>query len=93
MGGISSSVHGVTVERRDGTRSTVVLRRWVGEWVEDDPAVGPELVETEQHALQAAERSTVPAPRVIAADPSGDEAGRGVTPDDAPSRPCAADTA
>lgn len=75
LGGISSSVHAVTIEARDGARHTVVLRRWVGGWVDDDPAVGPELVVTEQHALEAAERSDVPAPRVLAADPKGDESG------------------
>jgi aminoglycoside phosphotransferase (APT) family kinase protein len=60
-GGITSSVHRVTVER-NGQREPFVLRRWVpGE--HEGYAVG--AVASETAVLTALERSDVPAPRVV----------------------------
>ncbi|HVE93997.1 MAG TPA: aminoglycoside phosphotransferase family protein [Acidimicrobiales bacterium] len=75
MGGISSSVHAVSLAHLDGRSSTVVLRRWVGDWIESEPAMAQDFILAEQRALEAAERAGVPAPRCIAADPTGADTG------------------
>src|SRR5262245_43177135 len=61
-GGITSSVHRLTVERR-GRRSTYVLRRWGLGGEHAAYAIG--AVATETAALSALERTEIPAPRVI----------------------------
>ena len=71
MGGITSSVHRLAVETRRGTRVQVVLRRWTpGTW--DDTADGTQLVERERHVLSGLEATDIPAPHVLAVDPSGE---------------------
>ncbi|HEX8111143.1 MAG TPA: phosphotransferase, partial [Kofleriaceae bacterium] len=61
-GGITSSVHRLTVEH-NGRRRPFVLRRWVPDREHEDYAAG--AVASETAALTALERSDVPAPRVI----------------------------
>lgn len=73
-GGITSSIHRLSVERRGGTRVQVVLRQW-GPGDEVAIADGPRLVERERRVLRGLESSGIPAPRVLAADPSGDATG------------------
>ena len=73
-GGITSSVHRLTVETRRGSRTQVVLRRWTpGE--SDDTAEAPRLVEREGHVLRGLESTDVPAPRLLAVDPTGESTG------------------
>lgn len=67
-GGIGSAVHRLTVESRDGQRRSVVLRQY-------DGGEGPSLVRREAFALDAVARTEVPAPRLIASDAEGEEAG------------------
>ncbi|MET0920020.1 MAG: phosphotransferase, partial [Acidimicrobiia bacterium] len=74
-GGISSAVHRVTIETLAGARTTVVLRRWVGNRFGIDRSAMAQHVVDEQAALELVEPSPVPAPRVIAADAEGDQAG------------------
>lgn len=74
VGGITSSVHRLAVETRRGTRIQVILRRWArGEWTDREDT--RDLVEREQHVLRALESTDVPAPRVLAADPTGASTG------------------
>ncbi|HEY7105602.1 MAG TPA: phosphotransferase [Acidimicrobiia bacterium] len=61
VGGISSSVHRVTVVDRAGARGHVVLRRWVGQ----EPERARRLVEREGRVLSALEGTAVPAPRLV----------------------------
>ena len=73
IGGITSSIHRLAVETRRGTRTQVVLRRWTpSAW--DTPADAHQLVERERHVLRGLESTDVPAPRVLAADPTGESA-------------------
>ena len=73
-GGITSSVHRLTVER-NGRREPFVLRRWVpGE--HEGYAVG--AVASEAAVLTALERSDVPAPRVIGSTTDAAHAGPAV---------------
>jgi aminoglycoside phosphotransferase (APT) family kinase protein len=71
-GGQSSAVHALTIEGGDGRRHRVVLRRYVRPELQ---AEEPDLAEREAVALGVLEASTVPAPRLIAVDPIGDDAG------------------
>ena len=73
-GGITSSIHRLAVETRRGTRTQVVLRRWTpSAW--DDTADAPQLVERERHVLRGLESTDVPAPLVLAFDPTGESTG------------------
>ncbi len=73
-GGITSSVHRLAVETRTGTRIQVVLRRWTpGAW--GATADAPRLVERESQVLRGLEATDIPAPRLLAADPTGDATG------------------
>lgn len=73
-GGITSSVHRLTVVQ-NGRRASFVLRRWVpGE--HDGYAAG--AVASETAALTALERSEVPAPRLIGATTDAADAGPAV---------------
>jgi len=71
-GGITSSVHAITVDDVRGRRQRVVLRRWTGGvWPDgdgDDPAVA---VAREAAVLSALCDAGLPAPRLVATDPSG----------------------
>ena len=69
VGGISSAVHGLVVEDRRGGRSRVVMRRWLEPETES-------LVKREAAALTGLAATGIPAPALVAADPSGDNAGR-----------------
>jgi aminoglycoside phosphotransferase (APT) family kinase protein len=61
-GGITSSVHGLTVEH-NGQRASFVLRRWVPSRDHEEYVMG--AVASETAILTALERSDLPAPRVI----------------------------
>jgi len=68
IGGISSSVHRVSIEARSGARRQLVLRRWLG----PDVDRSRRLVDTEARALATLQRTGVPAPELIAtSDGSG----------------------
>jgi Ser/Thr protein kinase RdoA (MazF antagonist) len=70
-GASSSAVHALRLS--DDTR--VVLRRWTWRWVlEDEPVVA----RRELDALTLAATAGLPAPRVVAADVSGEQVGDGV---------------
>ena len=75
LGGVSSSVHAVAVTSGSGATTSVVLRRWIGDWIDDQPDLRAQFVDNECRALAAASRGDVPAPRLIAADATGTEAG------------------
>ena len=68
VGGISSAVHGLVIENRHGGRSRVVMRRWLEPETES-------LVKREAAALTGLAATGIPAPALVAADPSGDNAG------------------
>jgi aminoglycoside phosphotransferase (APT) family kinase protein len=70
-GGITSSMHALTVVDTIGRHHRCVLRRWVDGHVDD----GPELVEREARVLESLERTDIPAPRLLGLDPSGEECG------------------
>ncbi len=67
-GGISSAIHGIVVVDRHGQRHRVVLRRWLS-------PDGEPLVEREIAALSGLPGTGIPAPALVAADPSGGAAG------------------
>lgn len=70
-GASTSAVHAVQLS----DDSVVVLRRWVWRWVLLDE---PVVAQRELDALAAAASAELPAPRVIAADPTGEQVGDGV---------------
>jgi aminoglycoside phosphotransferase (APT) family kinase protein len=72
IGGITSSVHGLTVESRRGQHHHLVLRRWVTTHPGDSP---PDLVRREARTLEALSATDLPAPRLVAFDAEGSEAG------------------
>jgi len=74
MGGITSSIHRLAVETRIGTRTQVVLRQWTPS-VWDTTADAPQFVERERHVLRGLESTDIPAPRVLAVDPTGESTG------------------
>ena len=67
-GGLGSAVHRLTVELPSGERRFVVLRQYGN-------AKHASLVTRESSVLAALENTTVPAPRLLAADPDGRDAG------------------
>lgn len=67
-GGITSSVHRLTVRTRGGKQTSVVLRRWT----DADPRERVEAVRREARVLQLLERTDIPAPRLLAVS-EGDE--------------------
>ncbi len=64
MGGISSSVHAITLRDAKFPIRTLGLRRWVGDWLDHDPSAAGRLLASEQSALEGAERAGVAAPPV-----------------------------
>src|SRR5436190_14391960 len=68
-GGISSSVHALDVVDARGTRHPLVIRRYLDA---DEHAT---VVSREASTLVALERSALPTPCLVAADPSGQYAG------------------
>jgi aminoglycoside phosphotransferase (APT) family kinase protein len=73
-GGITSSIHRLAVETRQGAHLQVVLRRWTPA-DRGEIANAPQLVEREQRVLRGLEGTALPAPRVLAADPTGESTG------------------
>lgn len=66
-GGTSSAVHRVRLGSRRGATLSVILRRYVLDWLADEPwTPGNEV-----HALRLLADSPVVAPRLLAADPDG----------------------
>lgn len=75
-GGITSVVHRVTVKDGGGARSHVVLRRYTQPETDRTRSfVEQEAVEQEARILTQLATTAIPAPRLIAADPSGDRTG------------------
>lgn len=66
LGGITSSVHRLSVRTRTGARQ-VVLKRFSDPGIQDAAAI----VADEAAALSAVEATAVPAPRVLGASPDG----------------------
>ena len=60
-GGITATVHALTVESPSGVRSSAVLRRWA----DLDAAEGSARVAREAHVLRLLDRTTIPAPRLL----------------------------
>lgn len=70
-GGITSVVHVVTVEDARGRRQRVVLRRYT----QPDTERTSSFVEQEAKSLTQLSTTAIPAPRLIATDPSGEQTG------------------
>lgn len=71
-GGTSSAVHLLTMAAPDGTPLTAVLRRYVLDWVEEEPWIPG----NEARVLRLlADAPRIPAPRLLAADPDGNATG------------------
>jgi aminoglycoside phosphotransferase (APT) family kinase protein len=71
-GGIVSSVHGLSILDANGLRHRIVVRRYMGV---DQKAWGSSAIRQEAAVLSALERSGLPAPRLLDADPDGLRAG------------------
>ena len=71
-GGTISSVHCVTVRDARGHRSRLVVRRYLGA---DQSEFGAHAVRREAAILSALARSSLPAPRLVDADPIGARTG------------------
>src|SRR5512132_168571 len=69
LGGITSSVHRLSLRLPGGTSTQVVLKRYTDPDWDDTHA----LVRNEAAALIAVEPTTVPAPRLLGATPNGAE--------------------
>lgn len=70
-GGTSSAVHRVILEDRTGEVMTVVLRRFVLDWIRDEPHAPA----NEAHVLSLLTDTKIKAPRLIAADLDGSQTG------------------
>jgi aminoglycoside phosphotransferase (APT) family kinase protein len=68
-GGITSAMHVVSVVDSAERHHRCVLRRWVDRQAD----AGPENVHREAHILESLERTDIPAPRLLAVDPDGEE--------------------
>ena len=73
-GGITSSMHQLTVETRTGVRQQVVLRRW-RPGASNEAADAGLFVQREGNVLSRLETTDIPAPRFLAADPTGEFTG------------------
>jgi aminoglycoside phosphotransferase (APT) family kinase protein len=71
-GGIVSSVYCLSILDADGRRHQLVVRRYMGA---DQRGWGASAVRREAAVLSALERSSLPAPRLVDADPDGLRAG------------------
>ena len=69
LGGISSSVHRLSLRASGGSTTQVVLKRYTDADWGDTPA----MVRNEAAALTAVEATSVPAPRLLGASPDGSE--------------------
>ena len=70
-GGTSSAVHRVVLESRTGSRLSVIMRRYVLDWLAEEPWTPS----NEATVLRLLNGSAVPAPQLLAADPDGTSAG------------------
>jgi aminoglycoside phosphotransferase (APT) family kinase protein len=70
-GGVSSAMHAVTVVETNGRHHRCVLRRWVERLAHE----GHELIPREARLLESLERTDLPVPTLLGADPRGDESG------------------
>jgi aminoglycoside phosphotransferase (APT) family kinase protein len=70
-GGITSAMHVLSVESTNGERHDVVLRGWI----DDDHIEGTDRVVREAHILEQLTTTDLPAPRVLATDPTGERCG------------------
>lgn len=66
-GGTSSAVHRVVLRNRNAATVSVILRRYVLDWLAEEPWTPS----NEAHALQRLTEHPVAAPRLLAADPEG----------------------
>lgn len=66
-GGTSSAVHRILLRSRGGSTLSVILRRYVLDWVAEEPWIPG----NEARVLRLLADSTVAAPRLLAADPEG----------------------
>ena len=71
-GGSTSAIHEIRLAASSGIRTTVVLRDYVLAWIVEEE---PDLVEREMRSLALLERTELPTPRLLAADPDGTVAG------------------
>src|SRR5215471_18551877 len=71
-GGIASSVHGLSILDANGLRHRIVVRRYMGA---DQREWGSSAVRREAAVLSALERSGLPSPHLVDADPDGLRAG------------------
>ena len=69
LGGITSSVHRLSLRLPGGTSTQVVLKRFT----DPDRGDAPAIVRNEATALAAVEATVVPAPRLLGASPDGAE--------------------
>ena len=72
-GGITSSVHRLAVAGSDGWRRQVVLRRWTDIGTDTTPLA--DRVRREAATLTGLAGTSIPAPELLAADPTGSDAG------------------
>jgi aminoglycoside phosphotransferase (APT) family kinase protein len=70
-GGITSTMHLLTIDAASGQRRDVVLRRWT----DDDHVEGADRVMRESHILEQLADTDLPAPEVLAIDPTGEVCG------------------
>ncbi|QGN32530.1 phosphotransferase family protein [Microlunatus sp. Gsoil 973] len=70
-GGTSSAVHRVLLRSRDGSTQPVILRRYVMDWVADEPWTPG----NEAEVLRLLTGTPIAAPRLLAADPEGSATG------------------
>ncbi len=66
-GGVSCSVHSVRLQRPDGTRDNVVVRRYGADW----QAKAPEVSQREFNVLEVLTQRGFPAPRPLLLDKTG----------------------
>jgi aminoglycoside phosphotransferase (APT) family kinase protein len=71
-GGMSSAVHLLTAELPRGGSVQAILRRYVRPELNEDE---PDIASQEAEVLRFVEPLDVPTPRLLAVDPTGDEAG------------------
>ena len=70
-GGITSTMHSLTIDAASGQRHDVVLRRWT----DDDHIEGADRVLRESHILGQLAGTDLPSPEVLAIDPTGTACG------------------
>jgi hypothetical protein len=72
-GGIAEATDALTIDDATRIRHRLVLQRWIRPgWETDDPGFDPAK---EAAVLTALERTVIPAPRLVAVDPDGSQAG------------------